>query len=126
MPYAAMWKKNGIIHLLVTYDEAFITDLKIAIPKAYRRWNLDDKAWEIHELYEPETIKIVERHFILKKMETNNYYEMLLKHLTAKGLKTIWRQVAKNLHPDTGGNHMAFVEARQGYEALCDRCHTGV
>jgi hypothetical protein len=41
-----------------------------------------------------------------------------LNTMTRRGLDRLYRQVAKRLHPDTGGTHEAFIRLTEAYEEL--------
>jgi hypothetical protein len=41
-----------------------------------------------------------------------------LNTMTKRGLDRLYRQVAKRLHPDTGGTHEGFIRLTEAYEEL--------
>ncbi|MFZ3064683.1 MAG: J domain-containing protein [Nitrospirota bacterium] len=123
MSYAAIWIEDGLIYLIAPYNELFLNELKLAIPKAYKQWDQEGRVWLIHEKYLSALIGIAFKYFKVKSMQQqqqNTSYKRLLCNLNKQGLKAVWRQVALRLHPDTGGSHYAFIEAQQAYKQLID------
>jgi hypothetical protein len=43
------------------------------------------------------------------------------KAITKRGLRKLYRRLARKVHPDTGGSHEKFVELNNAYESLLDR-----
>lgn len=122
---AILWREDNKILLHAPYNEHFLYDIKSIIPKRFRRWDPVYKLWIIDELVEDEVYNLIDRYFDLKELSLKNsslqqvnYYGGLLRHLSIDGLKRVWRVVAKELHPDLGGDSETFIQARVAYENL--------
>lgn len=95
---------------------ATVRYIKYSIPNVYR--NFVDGVWYVHEKY-VDSIKQVDVP-TSKPSQPVDLYAVLHLRPTAPPaiIKAAWRELAKLLHPDHGGNPEEFLRAKEAYETL--------
>jgi len=111
-PWAGWWRVSAP-------NKASLQYIKYSVPKIYR--NLEDQVWFVHEKYidgvrqlqDEQTTKIT------SKVISDPYAVLHLRPTAPPAIiKAAWRELAKLLHPDHGGNSEEFLRAKEAYEIL--------
>jgi len=122
---ATIWidRLSGWVCIRTPYNADFINELKEKIPKQHRKWDAELKLWRIGPHYLEDIILVGKKYFkvdVLPEITSGDSspFERLVKHLSKNGIKQVWRVVAKELHPDAGGDTRKFIEAKDAYDEI--------
>jgi len=116
---------TGRIALRTPYDTDFLDEFRGVVPRDNRTWDKPAKLWYVDIHFLDQLVALCERYFevevppqMVEGSGNGDCYEMFLKHVSKDCISKIWRIVARELHPDMGGDKEKFVEAKQGYEEI--------
>jgi hypothetical protein len=106
--------------------------IKARIPQGSRKFNPDEKCWDIDPKYDALLLEILEKHCddvcvlggsapeappaVLPSGD--DPASLLIALCPDKALPKVWRTIAAALHPDAGGDAEAFKRASSAWEAL--------
>jgi|688.fasta_scaffold02732_11 hypothetical protein len=104
------WRVSHPTKLVLRY-------IKYSIPNAYR--NMVNGVWYVHEKY-VDSIRQIDASAAASTEQPSDPYAVLHLLPTAPPaiIKAAWRELAKILHPDHGGDSEAFMRAKTAYETL--------
>ena len=57
------------IYVSTPYNPGFVSMLKTAVPAQYRKWDPEDRVWEMDIAFEQEMINLCERYFKTVEVE---------------------------------------------------------
>ena len=124
--YATIWvdRSSGKICLRTPYNEEYLEEFRKLIPKEYRQWDRSIKVWLIDPHFMEDIVRLCEKYFrldVLPESSSNgNCYREFLMHVSKEALSRIWKIVAKDLHPDHGGDARKFIRAKDAYEKILE------
>lgn len=99
-------------------DRKVIEYLRRSIPQLYRQFDAETSLWYVHDKYVESVRQLV--------YSTGSFSDeedpWALLHLRPGAPQAIiqaaWRVLAKDLHPDRGGDEEQFVKVKAAYEKL--------
>jgi hypothetical protein len=130
---------EGEVWCSTPYIEAFVIDLKRAIPGRERRWDADLKLWHVERRHADVLVELLERHYrYWTQVEAAELglgsshrrpapvpaladpYRVLCVTPEAPPelVDLAYRYWAKRIHPDRGGNHESMIAINLAYEAI--------
>jgi hypothetical protein len=111
-------------HVVVTFDyhPPLVAALKQAIPRSYRRWAPDRRAWLIGREFWPIAREIFASFGLSPREELQTPEPWRILHLQPGAppevVDAVYRTLAKLHHPDVGGSNDRMREINLAYERL--------
>ena len=103
---------RGIYYLRTPFNRGFVEDLK-TIPFYGRRWNKEERVWEIEVDYISQVVDLCRQYFKdvveIDNSPPSDDLQALFSQLTSQDKKDIFRLLAKRYHPDVGGKPEVMV-----------------
>ncbi len=133
---ATVWVEGGWVKVRWPWHKTRMNplkdEIKDSIPYSSRKWNPDEKCWDIEPSYDELLLDILERHcdnvIVLSDDEPaaapaqlpagTDPGALLMSLCPDTALPKVWRAIAGALHPDSGGDEEAFKQANAAWEAL--------
>ena len=113
--------KNDQWYYVKSPGSKIIEYLRRGVPQSYRYYNADTSCWVVHTSYAQSVAKL--GGVTLTAYKTDDPYAILHLLPTAPEaiIKAAWREMAKMLHPDCGGDAEQFKRAKDAYEKLISK-----
>ncbi len=119
---------SGVVKIRTPYNSVFVLDLKREIPKEGRRWNKEDKVWEVEPQFLDQLINIASRYYNVRRHDgisqpvisdgDTSPYSQMLKLASNELIKKIYRLIANEVHPDRGGDPQAMSVLNDCFEKI--------
>lgn len=117
------------------WNDRWLPEFQILVPARDRHWSRDLKEWEVYgSRYFDAVIALTRRHFPTVKIVDSrrpasyersiatldqDYAQLgLLPIAKPKIVRLVYRELAKEIHPDHGGSHEAMLALNASYERL--------
>jgi hypothetical protein len=128
---ATIWADGTWINVRTPYDKDFVAALKNRLPYGARKWDGDQKVWQVDPSYDTELMAVLETYFeevnvieqeqpqIVAALDTGaDPYAALLRFASDETLKKCYRMVALDVHPDRGGSSDSMTQANMAWDAI--------
>lgn len=104
---------RGCLVIKAAYNPYFSESLKRLLKPSERRWNPEERVWEIHPSRAKEAESLLRQYYggvqiMAQRVLPASKLEKLLGLLTEDDKKAIYRLLACKYHPDRGGSHEAM------------------
>lgn len=94
--------------------------LRRGVPQTYRYYSADDGCWMVHTKYAQTLAKLGNVQMQSAPMDPYAVLH-LLPTAPESIIKAAWRELAKTLHPDLGGDAEQFKRAKDAYETIISK-----
>lgn len=100
--------------------------LKTVVPPLYRYFK--DTSWYVHKDYLDGIVQLAEKHQKVDRVNISLEQAYSVLYLTTQApmtiVSTVWKALAKEHHPDRGGDPEEFKKITQAYELIQDHERT--
>lgn len=131
---ATIWfdEQSGVLKIRCDFDSKFIESLKVHIPIKSRAWNKQTKTWEVEVAFLDTALHLMTKFFdhivtpqfgkrnsaLQNKPDESDPYSTLLRLAPDDLVKKVYRELAKELHPDKGGDKDKIQKVIKAYERI--------
>lgn len=102
-------------------DKRVLDYIRYSIPQLYRQFEPTSLCWYVHQKYVENVRSLMQSRSTANTTENNDDPWALL-HLRPGAppaiIKAVWRELAKSLHPDRGGDEEQFKRVKAAYDKI--------
>lgn len=93
--------------------------IRRSVPQAHRYYSSDDGGWLVYKAHIQNVAKLGQATFVPMAVEEDPYVILHLRPDAPPAIvKAVWREMAKSLHPDRGGDPEQFKRVQAAYEKI--------
>lgn len=112
-------KGNGIWNgwwEVIKPEKRIVEYLRRDVPQAYRQFDGELKRWYVHDKHAESVKQMMYSHGVV---EDDPWAVLHLRPGAPKAIiQAAWRALAKELHPDHGGDEKQFMKVKAAYDKL--------
>jgi|SRR5690554_1440705 len=99
-------------------DKKVIEYLRRSVPPLYRQFDSDSGTWYVHDKH-AESVKQIMYSVGPVTIDEDPWALLHLRPGAPQAIiKAVWRELAKELHPDKGGDPQQFIKVKAAYDKL--------
>ncbi len=135
--FARLSYHNDIAIIATPYSRMFVDELKVAVPHEYREWGADEKVWRVQHPYDRQAASLLKKHFphaeIEARWESRQWSSnqgckcdadhralFICADAPREVVTAAFKALAKQAHPDRGGNPIVMQKLNEVYERLLE------